>query len=461
MKLVNESPEEEPSRSREGGTREGDAREGGTRERTGGSRIDIGGGGPGMDVRRAPKGKRKRNIYIGAGVAGLALLTFYFARLEPAAPSVDRDILLFGSVERGSFVREVRGPGTLVPEQIVFVSALTGGRVEQVFVDPGTTVTDTSVLVVLSNPDVELESLQAQQQLTAARAGLVELRRSLGTMMLQQEAAVASAQADYQDAQREAAAYEELVTNQTVSRNEASRAIERAEAAKVRLDTEGGRLELLKQTVDSQMAVQEEQVARLGSIVAYQLRRVESMRVVARAPGVLQDLTLEVGQWVMPGTTLARVAQPGRLKAELRIPETQARDVQIGQSAIIDTRTDSISGAVRRVDPNVQGGSVLVEVRITDELPPGARPDLSVDGTIELERLQDVLFVDRPAYGQANSTVSLFKVLEGEDEAVRVTVRLGRSSVNQIEIIEGLQEGDQIILADMSRWDDADRVRIR
>jgi multidrug resistance efflux pump len=451
MKLVGESPQDEPRRSRE---RSG-------RERSGGSRIDIGGGGPGMDVRRAPKGKTKRNIYIGLGAVALALVTIFFARLEPAAPSVDRDILLFGTVERGSFVREVRGPGTLVPEQMVFVSAMTGGRVEQVFVDPGATVADTSVLVVLSNPDVELESLQAQQQLTAARAGLVELRRSLGTMMLQQEAAVASAQADYQDAEREAAAYEELVANQTVSRNEASRAIERAEAAKVRLDTEGGRLELLKQTVDSQLAVQEEQVTRLGSIVAYQLRRVESMRIVAGAPGVLQDLTLEVGQWVMPGTTLARVAQPGRLKAELRIPETQARDVQIGQPAIIDTRTDSIGGSVRRVDPNVQGGSVLVEVRITEQLPQGARPDLSVDGTIELERLQDVLFVDRPAYGQANSTVSLFRVLEGEDEAVRVTVRLGRSSVNQIEIIEGLQEGDQIILADMSRWDDADRVRIR
>jgi multidrug resistance efflux pump len=451
MKLVSESPQEEPSRGREGGGR----------ERTGGSRIDIGVGGPGMDVRRAPKGKGKRNIYIGLGVVALALVTFFFARLEPAAPSVDRDILLFGLVERGSFVREVRGPGTLVPEQIVFVSALTGGRVEQVFVDPGATVADTSVLVVLSNPDVELESLQAQQQLTAARAGVVELRRSLGTMMLQQEAAVANAQADYQDAEREAAAYEKLVTNQTVSRNEASRAIERAEAAKVRLDTEGARLELLKQTVDSQLAVQDEQVSRLRSIVAYQLRRVESMRVLAGAPGVLQDLTLEVGQWVMPGTTLARVAQPDRLKAELRIPETQARDVQIGQSAIIDTRTDSIAGTVRRVDPNVQGGSVLVEVRITEELPRGARPDLNVDGTIELERLQDVLFVDRPAYGQANSSVSLFKVLEGEDEAVRVTVRLGRSSVNQIEIIDGLQEGDQIILADMSRWDDADRVRIR
>ncbi len=457
MKLVGESKEDKP-RNEPGGSRVNpDKPRAGGR----GSRIDIGAGGAGMDVRRGPRSNKKRNIYIGVGVVALVLMTIFFARLEPAAPSVDRDILLFGTVERGSFVREVRGPGTLVPEQIVYVSALTGGRVEQVFLDPGATVADTTVLVVLSNPDVELESLQAQQQLTSARAGLVEVQRSLGTMMLQQESAVAAARAEYRDAQREAAAYAELVTNRTVSENEASRASERAEAAEVRLETETGRLTLLQQTVDSQIAVQEEQVQRLRSIVSYQQRRVESMRVMAGAPGVIQDLTLEVGQWVMPGTTLARVAQPGRLKAELRVPETQARDVQIGQPAIIDTRTDSIQGTVRRVDPNVLGGSVLVEVLLTEDLPQGARPNLSVDGTVELERLQDVLFVDRPAYGQANSTVSLFKVLDGEDEAVRITVRLGRSSVNEIEIIEGLEEGDQIILADMSRWDDADRVRIR
>ncbi len=426
-----------------------------------GSRIDLGTGGPGMDVKRGPKSKRRRNLLIGLAIVGVLLITFFLARLEPAAPSVDRDILLFGTVERGSFVREVRGPGTLVPEQLVYVSALTGGRVEQVLKDPGAEVTDSSLLVVLSNPDVELEALQAQQQLTAARAGLIELRRSLGSSVLQQRAAMATAEADYQDARREADAFERLVTNETVSRNEASRAIERARAAEIRLETERARLALLEETVESQLAVQREQVARLESIVAYQERRVESMQVVAGASGIIQDLTLEVGEWVQPGTSLARVAQPGRLKAELRIPETQARDVTIGQAAIIDTRTDSIRGSVRRVDPNVQNGSVLVEVRLEEELPPGARPDLSVDGTIELERLEDVLFVDRPAYGQANSAVSLFKVSKDEKEAARATVRFGRSSVNQIEVLEGLSEGDVIIITDMSRWDDADRVRIR
>jgi len=428
-----------------------------------GRRIQIGiGGGAGMDVKRAGGSrKRRRNMWIGAGVLAVIVVTFLLSRLEPAAPSVDRDIQLFGTVERGSFVREVRGPGTLVPEQIVYVAALTGGRVEQVFVQPGETVTDTTVLVVLSNPDVELQALQAQQQLTQARATLITLDQSLQTSILQQESTVATAEADYQAAQREADAFRELVENQTVSRNEASSAIEQANAAKVRVDAERGRLELMRSSVDTQLQVQREQIARLQSIVQQQQRRVESMQVMSGAGGVIQDLSLEVGQYVQAGTTLARVAQPGRLKAELRIPETQARDVQIGQPVVIDTRNDSIAGAVRRVDPNVQNGSVLVEVRLTEELPPGARPDLSVDGTIELERLQDVLFVDRPAYGQANSSVSLFKVVGDGGEAVRVTVQLGRSSVNEIEVVEGLQEGDVIILSDLSRVADADRIRIR
>ncbi len=426
-----------------------------------GRRIDLGAGGPGMDTKRAPVGKKKRNIMIGVGVGALLLLTYFISNLEPAAQSVDRDIQLFGTVERGSFVRQVRGPGTLVPEQMVFVSALTGGAVEQVLVQPGQAVVDTSVVVVLSNPNVELESLQAQQQYSAARARLVELERSLGTMLLQQASAVAAAEAEFADAQREAEAMAEFITDQTVSRNEASRALERAATARVALQTEQSRLEVMENTVPNQLSVQREQIQNLASIVQFQLNRVASMRVRAGAVGEIQDLDLEVGQWVMPGTTLTRVAQPGQLMAELRIPETQARDVQVGQPAIIDTRTDSISGVVRRVDPNVQNGSVLVEVRLTEALPPGARPDLSVDGTIELERLQDVLYVDRPTYGQANSSVSLFKVTPDGDAAVRVAVRLGRSSVNEIEVVEGLQEGDVIILSDLSRVQDADRIRIR
>jgi len=443
-------------------SREPDILPSGERERPG-RRIEIGiGGGAGMDVKRSTEGrKRRRNIMIGGGALVVIILGYFLSQLEPASPSVDRDIQLFGTVQRGSFVRQVRGPGTLVPEQLVFVSAVTGGRVERVLVQPGEAVVDTTTLVILSNPDVQLEQLQAMQQLTAARAGLLELDRNLRTAIVQQQAALAAAEAEDADARREAAAFEELVSNGTVSRNEASRALERAATAKVSLRTEQSRLQLLQSTVDNQLAIQRDQIQRLESILEFRENRVASMQVRAGAAGEIQDFDLEVGQWVMPGTTLTRVAQPGKLMAELRIPETQARDVQVGQPALIDTRTDTIQGTVRRVDPNVQNSSVLVEVRLTEALPPGARPDLSVDGTIELERLEDVLYVARPTYGQANQTVSLFKVTENGNEAVRVTVKLGRNSVNEIEVVDGLQEGDVIILSDLSRVQDADRIRIR
>lgn len=415
-----------------------------------------------MDVPRETGDRRKKRILYGilAGVALIAV-TVFIARLEPAAPSVDREILLFGTVERGSFVREVRGPGRLVPEHIVFVSALTGGRVDRVHAQPGAEVNQGTLLLELSNPDVELEALQAQQQLTAARAGLVEVRRSLRSELLIQEAQVATVRAEYREAARRAEADSALLARQLISRNEASRTSELADALRVQLEAEQRRLELVQETSGEQISVQEEQVARLESILEYQRRRVASMGVEAPTDGVLQDLNLEVGQYVQSGTVLARVAQPGELKAELQIPETQARDVQIGQTALIDTRTDTIRGTVRRIDPNVQNASVLVDVSLDEGLPPGARPDLSVDGTIEIERLADVLHVDRPAYGSSHSTVSLFRLVARDDEAVRTTVRLGRSSVNRIEVLEGLEAGDEIILSDMSRYDDADRVRIR
>lgn len=414
-----------------------------------------------MDIPREPKGNKRKFILIGVGVLALIAVAVFLARLEPAAPSVDRDVLLFGTVERGSFVREVRGPGTLVPERIVYIAALSGGRVEQVHAQPGEEVQAGALLLEMTNPDVELEALQAQQQLTMARAGLLELRRNLGSQRLAQEAAMATASAEYQEARRRAQADSALAERQLISANEARRTAELAEARRIQYEAERRSLELIHDTYDQQIAVQEEQVRRLGSILQYQERRVESMRVTSPSDGVIQDLALEVGQWVQSGTTLARVAQPGHLKAELRIPETQAADVQVGQTAVIDTRTAEVEGRVRRVDPNVQNASVLVEVSLEGDLPSGARPDLSVDGTIEIERLEDVLHVDRPAYGQSHATVSLFKLVRDGEEAVRVTARLGRSSVNRIEVVEGLEEGDTIILSDMSRHDDTDRVRIR
>lgn len=416
--------------------------------------------GPRMDIRREPASPTRRRLYLGGGIVAVLLVTATVLSLDPAAPSVNRNSLLIGEVDRGSFTRKVRGPGTLVPEQMVFVTAMTGGRVEQVWAQPGQAVADTTLLLVLSNPDVQLEALRAEQELTAARARLVELGRDLQTLLLQQEALVARASADRSQARRVAEADSTLLARQLISVHEASRNREQLEALEVRLSTEKRRSALLESTVKEQLAVQKQQVERLASIVAYQQRRVGSMRITAGAAGVLQDLDLEIGQWVQAGTTLARVAQPGRLKAEIRIPQTQARDVQIGQSAIIDTRADSIEGRVRRVDPNVQNGSVLVEVRLEGTPPPGARPDLSVDGTIRIESIEDVLFVGRPVYGQAHSTVGLFKLTDSGDEAVRVTARLGRTSVNLVEVVDGLLEGDRIVLSDMSRWDDVERVRI-
>jgi ABC-type lipoprotein export system ATPase subunit/multidrug resistance efflux pump len=395
-----------------------------------------------MDITREATGNKRKPILIGAGVAVVAVIALLLALMKPAAPTVQRNAVLIGAVERGPMVRAVRGPGTLVPEQMRFVSALTAGRVEQVHVEPGETVEEGTVLLQLSNPDVELEALQAQQQWTAARAGLVDLRRSLGTQTLAQEASLAQARAAWLEANRTAESDSAFYLRELISRNEALQSREQAEAARIQLSTEEKRYGLLRQTVDEQLEVQAEQVDRLRSIFEYQRRRVESMKVTAGADGVLQDLSLEPGQWVQSGTTLARVAQPGRLQAELRIPQTQAREVQPGQQATIDTRSDLIEGRVKRVDPNVQNGAVLVEVALTGELPRGARPDLSVDGTIEIERLADVLHVGRPAYGQSHSTVGLFKLAEGGNAAVRVPVRLGASSVNEIEIIDGLEEGE-------------------
>jgi len=422
---------------------------------TPGSRVSA------MDIKRQPKGNRKRNIYIGIGVLAVLVSAFLFSRLEPAAPTIDRNVIVQGTVARGEMVREVRGSGTLVPEHVQFVAAVTAGRVESVHFEPGQTVSASDVLVVLSNPDVELQVLEAEQQWTAARATLVTLRQTLGTGVLSQEAAVADARASYLEARREADAFDEMVDNEWVSENKHRNALDRAEALEERLRTEEARLDLLNSTIDERLAVQRDQVARLANIHRYYQERAASMQVVAGADGVLQDFDLDIGQWVQSGTTLARVAQPDRLKAELRIPQTQARDVQVGQAAWVDTRRDTIPGRVRRVDPNVQGGSVLVEVSLDGDMPAGARPDLNVEGTIELERLNDVLYAGRPTYGQSQSTVSLFRVTDNGDAAERVSVQLGRSSVNQIEVLEGLQEGDVIILSDMSRYDDIDRVRIR
>ena len=418
-----------------------------------------------MDIPRPQESKsRKRLIYGGIALAGVVTVTVALSRLQPAAPSVDGGTLWMDTVRQGPMVREVRGPGTLVPEQMRQVTAVTSGRVERILAQPGDTVQPNTILLQMSNPDVELQALEAEQQLAAAQAQLVSMRSTLRTQLLAQEAAVATAQANYNDAKRKADAADELAKQGLLPQQDISSAKDRAVQTETALKAEQQQLDVLKGSLDEQLTMQQGQVDRLREVVNFQQRLIASMHVRAGATGVLRDLgspQLQEGQWVRAGDRLATVVQPGRLKAELQIPETQARDVMIGQQALIDTRTDTIPGKVIRVDPAAVNGTVTVDASLPAKLPRGARPDLSVDGTIVIERLDNVLHVGRPAYGQSNSVVGLFRLDPSGNTAQRVNVRLGRSSVNQIEILDGLKKGDIVILSDMSRWDAVDRVRIK
>ena len=414
-----------------------------------------------MDIARTPKKKRGKYIAIGAGVVTLVLLTLVLGSLPSAAPSVERSTLLIDSVQRGTMVRAVRAPGTLVPERVRFVSALTAGRIERLPVRPGAAVTGGSALLDMSNPDVQLEALEAGRQVTAAEAALVNLETQLATQRLTQEAAIASAEAAASEARRQAAQMATLGKQQLASANDMALANERATEQSARLNAEKSRLRVMDGAMARQIALQRTEVQRARSIADFQQARVSSMHVVAPEDGVLQTLPLELGQWVVSGQVLATFAQPGRLKAVLRVPETQARDVVIGQPVDIDTRNGIAKGHVLRVDPSVQNGTVTVEVALDGELPRGARPDLSVDGTIEIERLSDVLHLARPAYGQGESTVGLFKLERDGKYATRVPVKLGRTSVNSIQILQGLAVGDRVIISDMSQWDNVERVKLR
>jgi HlyD family secretion protein len=358
-------------------------------------------------------------------------------------------------------VRQVRGPGTLVPEQIRYISAVTAGRVERVLAQPGITVTDATPLVVLSNPDVQLKAMESQRQQAGAEASLANLRAQLENNRLTQEAAVATARAQQREAARQLTLNREMAQRGLIAQNELKRSEDAAEEASTRLEVEQKRLSFIEQSTKAQLAAQDLEISRLRSLAAFQQGYIESMEVTAGTSGVLRELSLQEGQWVNPGDRLAVVVQPGRLKAELRVPETQAKDIIVGQRASIDTRNGVVPGRVVRIDPAVENGTVTVDVALEGALPRGARPDLSVDGTIEIERLENVLYVGRPAYGQAESTVGLFRLDADQSEARRVNVQLGRSSVNTIEIRSGLQQGDVVILSDMSAWDSADRVRLK
>ncbi len=413
-----------------------------------------------MDIARTKPPTSRRPLFIGVGIVA-ALTLVGVAQLKPAAPTVERPTLSIDTVVSGPMVREVRAPGSLVPEQIRWISAVAPGRVERKLVQPGEKVTAQTILMELSNPDVEIQLLQAERQLTAAQADLVALQVSLETQRLTQAGIVAQTRSEYLEAERNAKAASSMVDRQLISAFEAAKAREHAAEMTERLAIEEERLKLITGNIPAQLSVQREQVARLKAVVAFQRSLAGAMVVRAGANGVLQELPLEVGQFATSGTTIAKVVQPDRLKAVLRVQENQARDVALGQAAVIDTRNGLVRGRVSRIDPSSSGGMVTVDVALTEALPKGARPDLSIDGTIEIERIGQVLHVGRPTYGQANSTIGLFRLMPGGDEAERVQVTLGRTSANAVEIVSGLNPGDVVILSDMSRFDAVDRVRVK
>lgn len=414
-----------------------------------------------VDIPRDTPKSKKKYIYGGLAVLVLALITVGLARLEPAAPSVDNAAIWRDTVKLGDMVRQVRGPGTLTPENIRLISAVTGGRVERKLVEPGTYVTPETVLLEMTNPDVQRELLEAEQQLTAALAQLAQLRTTLQTNVLNQEGQVAQLRSQYRDAVRQLESNEEMAKRELIAANELKRSRDTAEELKERLAIAEQNLKLMREGLPTQLAAQESQVERLQTLVQFQRNRLTSMVVRPPVEGVLQELPIQEGQYVQSGQLLARIVPPGRLKAVVRIPETQANEVAVGQSAMVDTRNGVVAGRVTRIDPSAQNGTVGVDIYMEGELPPGARPDLSVEGTIEIEKLENVLYMGRPAYGQANSPVGLFRVSPDGREAHRITVLLGRTSVNQVEVREGLSEGDVVILSDMSPYDSVDRVRIQ
>ena len=416
-----------------------------------------------MDIPRQSMAGRRRNrrilIALG-GIAALVLITVGLSRLEPAAPRVDRATVWVDTVKRGSMLRQVRGSGTLVPEEIRWIPALTDGRVERIRTLPGTVVEADTIILDLSNPELEVSVREAASELKAAEAEQVNLKVQLQSQLLTQQAATASVEAEHRQAVLQADADRELSEAGLIANITLKISAVRVGALETRARIERERLEISSQAADAQLAVQQARVDRLRA--TWQLRRdqVDDLKVRAGVAGVLQRVPVQVGEQVSPGTKLARVAEPGRLKAEVRIAETQARDIVIGQPASIDTRNGIITGKVSRIDPAVQNGTVTVDVALIGALPKGARPDLSIDGTIELERLEKILYVGRPAFGQEHSTVGLFKLEEGGGSAVRIQVKLGRSSVNTIEILDGLEENDEVVLSDMSSWDSFDRVRL-
>jgi HlyD family secretion protein len=414
-----------------------------------------------VDIARTPPKKTRRNLMLGGAGVAIAALTVWLLRLEPAAQTIERSAVLIDSVRQGNVVREVRGPGTLVPEHIRFITAQASARVERLASESGKKVAAGDVLLELSNPDLQIQTMQAEQQVRQAQIELLNIRTNLRSQVLTQRGVVATIRTQHMGALQEATAADSLGKRNLMSAFEVNTKKAQAEEFTTRLGVERDRLKLMEEAIESQISTQARQVEQLKAIAANQRNRLQALQVRAPDAGVLQELTLQLGQWVPEGTTLAKVVQPGSLKAVLRIPESQAKDVSVGQKASIDTRNGLVAGHVSRKDPSALGGSVTVDVTIDGPLPSGAVPDLSVDGTIVIETLTNVRYTGRPAFSAGSGAVSLFRLLAGGKTAERVPVELGRSSVNVIEIVRGLEVGDKIIVSDMSTYANITRVRIK
>jgi HlyD family secretion protein len=416
-----------------------------------------------VDIARpsqARKKKIRRILYISVAVIVVAGISLGVSKLKPAAPTVDRAVVWIDAVKRGSMLRQVRGSGTLVPEDIRWVNTQTSGRVERIVLRPGAQVTPDTVILELTNPQLEQAVRDAELAYKSAQASFTNRKAELQSALLSQEANTAQIETQYKQAALDLEANETLYKEQLISLLTLKQKQGLEADLKNRLSVEKRRLEITREGITSQLAPQEADVNQRKAAWELRQRELGDLKVKAGMTGILQQVPVERGQQVGPGTNLARVANPTNLKAELRIAETQTKDIRIGQYAEVDTRNGRVKGHVSRIDPASTGGTVGVDVIMDGPLPAGARPDLSVDGEIMLERLDNIIYVGRPAFGQENSTVTIFKV-SANGEAHATKVKLGRASVNTIEVLEGLQPGDQVILSDMSQFDSFDRVQLK
>jgi HlyD family secretion protein len=417
-----------------------------------------------MDIAREgiAESRRRRRLVVGALAGGvLAALVVFALRLTPAAPSVERGTVFMDTVRRGEMLLSVRGPGTLVPVEVRRVAAGSSGRVAAVHALPGVRVEPDTVILTLENPNLAQELTGAELELVAAEANLDDRRVQLRRQVLNQRSLLASVEAEARQAALDAEADAEIYAEGIIGRIALEDSQSAAAELRTRAQHEAERLQLAEQVAAAELTAEEARVARLRAVFDLKRELVSRLEVRAGIAGVLQEVSAEAGQQVAAGDNLARVAEPDRLKAELRIAEVQAKDIEVGQAARVDTRNGIVPGRVTRVEPAVRDGAVTVDVALTDELPRGARSELSVDGLVEIERLDDVLHVGRPAFGQEGDEVDLFRLSGGGDHAVRVRVLLGKASVNTVEIREGLAEGDTVILSDTSAWEGHGRIRLR